>query len=220
MVTRVGQLLLRSSEVGTLRFECVNVLSLPALGLLQPFIADGGSYCSHPPERRVGKVFYFCKESEVTLRERGAGAERESTCLSNFHERKLKHKMNEGLFGLQWPYLCRKRCFTVVAHNRRFWQMYFAWNIVLKLYCLCAYVQFWECVVGTETCPSHRQYRWAPLVLFFLHLSSSSVFTAERRQTSLAKCRFSLFPSPWSSSPSPTDRFLRSNCFVRWASKC
>lgn len=30
--------------------------------------------------------------------------------------------------------LCRRRCFTIVAHNWKFWQMYFAWNIVLKLY--------------------------------------------------------------------------------------
>lgn len=30
--------------------------------------------------------------------------------------------------------LCRRHCFTIVAHNWKFWQMYFAWNIVLKLY--------------------------------------------------------------------------------------
>lgn len=34
--------------------------------------------------------------------------------------------------------LCRRHCFTIVAHNWKFWQMYFAWTIVLKLYmCIC-----------------------------------------------------------------------------------
>lgn len=34
--------------------------------------------------------------------------------------------------------LCGRHCFTIVAHNWKFWQMYFAWNIVPKLYmCIC-----------------------------------------------------------------------------------
>lgn len=46
------------------------------------------------PERHVGKVSYFCKESGMMLGRRGAGAERT-------HAFQIQ---NEGLFGLQWPY--------------------------------------------------------------------------------------------------------------------
>lgn len=44
--------------------------------------------------------------------------------------------VNNGLI------LCRGHCFTIVAHNWKFWQTYFAWNIVPKLY-MCIFIVLW-----------------------------------------------------------------------------
>lgn len=46
------------------------------------------------PERHVGKLFYFCKQSGMTARERGAAR---APAFQIFTK-------NEGLFGFQWPY--------------------------------------------------------------------------------------------------------------------
>lgn len=47
--------------------------------------------------------------------------------------------------------LCRRHCFTIVAHNSKFWQMYFAWNIVLKLYmCICIVLWMYFLILTPE----------------------------------------------------------------------
>lgn len=47
--------------------------------------------------------------------------------------------------------LCRRHCFTIVAHNWKFWQMYFAWNIVLKLYmCICIVLWMYFLILTPE----------------------------------------------------------------------
>ncbi len=47
--------------------------------------------------------------------------------------------------------LCRRHCFTIVAHNWKFWQMYFAWNIVLKLYmCICIVLWMYFLILTSE----------------------------------------------------------------------
>lgn len=46
---------------------------------------------------------------------------------------------------------CRRCRFTVVAHNWKFWQMYFAWNIVLKLYmCICIVLWMYFLILTPE----------------------------------------------------------------------
>lgn len=47
--------------------------------------------------------------------------------------------------------LCRRHCFTIVAHDWKFWQMYFAWKIVLKFYmCICIVLWMYFLILTPE----------------------------------------------------------------------
>ena len=74
-----------------------------------------------------GNVFYFCKESVIIQKRR------ESQRGTNLLFAKMRAcSVYNGLI------LCRRHCFTIVAHNWTFWQMYLAWSILPKLYmCIC-----------------------------------------------------------------------------------
>lgn len=120
--------------------------------------------------------------------------------------------------------LCRRHCFTIVAHNWKFWQMYFAWNIVLKFYmCICIVLWMYFLILTPElsviflsSCllyPSlwrlfrGRRLRWLgpPLlllycilyVLFFVCSFKRTALWLKQAWTLSGEMHFYLFKSPW-----------------------
>lgn len=66
-------------------------------------------------------MYFIFVRRAVLFREGGERVREAKTCLEIFAKMRACSFYN-GLI------LCRRHCFTIVAHNWKFWQMYFAWK--------------------------------------------------------------------------------------------
>lgn len=113
--------------------------------------------------------------------------------------------------------LCRRHCFTIVAHDWKFWQMYFAWKIVLKLYmCICIVLWMYFLILTPElsanfysscllyclfeefpgTPPAVVQVSPTCTVLYAVCLLCVFIYSWEKHEHTLGEMHFYLFKSP------------------------